>query len=128
MNLYRVLSLREIHRQSTQVNCDDLVSMQHNRKWFRGFESGRKDVHVDERTTRPITSGTDAKAARVEKRILVEQKSHSLRFYSQIPQRISGNDCECLQKKKTDSFRDVLFKGVPHWYKFIHVVCVWAAN
>ena len=55
MNLYRVLSLREIHRQLTQVHGDDAVRMQLAIKWFRGFESGRKDVHVDDRTARPIT-------------------------------------------------------------------------
>jgi hypothetical protein len=82
MNLYRVLFPTEIHRQLTQVHGVDVVRMQCARKWFRGFESGRKDVHVDEGTARPITSRT----ARMEKRILGEQKSHDLRFYPQIPQ------------------------------------------
>jgi len=86
MNLYRVVSPKGIHRQLTQVYGDDVVRMQRTRKWFRGFESGRKDVHADDGTARPITSRKDANAARLEKRILGEQKSHSLRFYPQIPQ------------------------------------------
>jgi hypothetical protein len=86
MHLYQLLSPKEIHRLLTQVHGDDVVRMHRARKWFRGFKCRRKDVHVDDGTARPITSRTDAKAARVEKRILGEQKSHSSTFYPQISQ------------------------------------------
>jgi len=43
-----------------------VMSVQHIRKWCRGFENGRTGIHDTNRISRPNTSRTAVNAARVK--------------------------------------------------------------
>ena len=57
-----MLSSIKIYHQSIVVCDDDVMRVQSVRKWSRGFESGRTDMHDADRTSWHSTSGTDVNA------------------------------------------------------------------
>ena len=51
----------EIHRQLVSVYGEGIMSIEMVRKWKRQFESGRENVHDEERSGRPsVSRGEDA--------------------------------------------------------------------
>lgn len=54
----------EIHRQLVSVYGEGIMSIEMVRKWKRQFESGRENVHDEERSGRPsVSRGEDAVSA-----------------------------------------------------------------
>ena len=43
------------HRQLIQTYSDDVMSLQHVRRWCTEIKNGRKNIHVDDRTGRSST-------------------------------------------------------------------------
>lgn len=66
------------------------MSMQHDRKWCREFESGRTNTHNDDRACRPSVSWTDVNAAR-EVELIVGKRRVTIRDLSSALKLFIGN-------------------------------------
>jgi hypothetical protein len=60
----------EIHCQLTQAYGESIISVQHVKKWCRGFRNGPVNNHHKEHTSWPSMSRMVLNAAQVEELIL----------------------------------------------------------